>query len=269
MATENYEIREAESIFDYEKVVEFQQSIWGENATPLTQLIASRTHGGIVLLAMSQGQVIGFSYGFPGFKQQEVYLLSHMLAVHPAYRDKGLGRKLKLEQRKLALKNGYRKMVWTFDPLETRNAYLNLCKLGGYVKTYIKNYYGIMNDPLNFGMPSDRFLLEWDLDSSKALAAIQGELDVSGWSEFPVLYEVSYKNELPVPVEVIEKKGSDTYLIPVPVDIQSIKLQNLELAKAWRHHIRDAISEKFQEGYRIEGIIRSKSDVVNAYVLIK
>jgi predicted GNAT superfamily acetyltransferase len=269
MTASDYEIRAVESIEDIRKAVEFQQLIWGENATPLTQLVAVMHHGGIVLTAESQGQIIGFSYGFPGYKGRDVYLLSHMLAIHPEYRDRGIGRQLKLEQRNWAMKNGYGKMVWTYDPLETRNAYLNLCKLGGYVKNYVENYYGIMNDKLNFGMPTDRFVLEWDLDSPKAHMAMHGHLDVSGWSGFPTLYGVSYLNGLPAPDEEIREMGSDHCLAPVPSDIQSIKSQNFELAVAWRHRIRSAVSAKFQEGYRIEGIIRSASDAVNAYVLIR
>jgi predicted GNAT superfamily acetyltransferase len=269
VTAEHYEIREASTLEDFEKAVAFQQIIWGENIASLTHMIAAGSHGGAVLLAVSHGEVIGFSYGFSGYKNGEAYLVSHMLAIHPDARDKGIGRKLKLEQRKWALEHGYDKMVWTFDPLETRNANLNLCKLGGYVKTYIENYYGFMNDKLNTGMPTDRFLLEWDLNSPKALAAIEGRLDSSKWNGFPSLFGVSYTNELPVPDEVIKETDSDQCLLPVPSAFQSIKLQNLELALAWRYQIRSLLTAKLKMGFRVEGIIRTASDSVNSYVLIR
>src|SRR5208282_3823203 len=107
-----------------------------------------------------------------GFADGTVFLHSHMTGVHGDYRDRGVGRALKLFQREEALGRGIRVIVWTFDPLETRNAHFNLNRLGAISRKYLPNLYGLTTSPLHWGLPTDRLWAEWQLDSQRVVAAV-------------------------------------------------------------------------------------------------
>ena len=124
--------------------------------------------------------MVGFAFSLPGVKNGAgkpwPYLHSHMLAVRDGYRNRGLGAQLKLKQRDEALSRGIRHMEWTFDPLEIKNAFLNIHKLGAVVCAYFVDFYGISSSRLQGGLPTDRLLAEWRLDSPRVTAALQGSL---------------------------------------------------------------------------------------------
>jgi predicted GNAT superfamily acetyltransferase len=122
--------------------------------------------------------MVGFVFSLPGAKTgkdgAKPYLHSHMLAVKEAYRNRGLGRQLKLEQRLDALSRGIRYMEWTFDPLEIKNAFLNISRLGATVRKYCENFYGVSSSRLQGGLPTDRLVAEWRLDSPRVRAILEG-----------------------------------------------------------------------------------------------
>jgi predicted GNAT superfamily acetyltransferase len=127
------------------RVEELQKEVWGisdRDITPLTQLVAAREAGGILLGAFDGAVLAGFAYGFIGYEQGEMTLHSHMLAVKPAYRNRNLGYRLKLAQREQALERGIERMTWTFDPLQSLNAHFNFSKLGVISDQYKINFYG-------------------------------------------------------------------------------------------------------------------------------
>ena len=127
--------------------------------------------------------IVGFAISFPGMKtgihsgngKPQAYLHSHMLAVRERYRDRGVGAQLKLEQRREALSRGIRLMEWTFDPLEIKNAHLNIHKLGAVVRSYLVNFYGVSSSRLQGGLPTDRLVAEWYLDSDRVKQALEGQ----------------------------------------------------------------------------------------------
>ncbi len=115
----------------------------------------------------SDNELIGFALAIPGMRNGHSYLHSHMLAVRQQYRNGGLGRRMKLHQREDALSRGFELMEWTFDPLEIKNAYLNIEKLGAIARRYNVNQYGITSSPLQGGLPTDRLVAEWWLKSER------------------------------------------------------------------------------------------------------
>jgi len=261
--------RSVTDVKEIEEIIALQQMIWGAGVVPLGQLIAAAHNGGVVIGAYLHEKLIGFCYGFPGYRSGENYLYSHMLGIHPDYRDLGMGHQLKFEQRTIALANGYNKMVWTYDPLESRNAYLNLCKLGAYVKTYVESYYGEMNDQINRGLPSDRCIVEWKLNSNRALAAIKGpSLEEEGWKTYDRLINWELCGVKPVPVSLKNAGNKSGYLIPVPTSIQSLKQSDIELASEWRYALREQFCDAFAKGYAAVGLIRS-DEPVQYYVIEK
>ncbi len=145
-------------------VEDIQRAAWGmadRGIVPAEQIRAVVHNGGLLLLASVDGVPVGFCYGFVGLDEGRPILCSHMLAVLPEAQSQGIGRALKLAQRQHAGARGFTAITWTFDPLQARNAYLNLRRLGAVVRRYHVDHYGPMDDAINAGLPTDRLLAEW------------------------------------------------------------------------------------------------------------
>jgi predicted GNAT superfamily acetyltransferase len=150
-------------------------------------VVASIT-GGQVLGAFDGERLVGYTLAVIGLRENMIYLHSHQTGVCAEYRDRGVGRLLKLFQREEALGRGIRWIEWTFDPLELKNAHFNLNRLGAICRRYIKNLYGVTTSPLHRGIPTDRLVAEWRLDSKRVIAAINELAAVA--AEAPVAIEV-------------------------------------------------------------------------------
>lgn len=163
---------------EFQQAVDLQQKIWGFSEIdllPVRLFVVAGKIGGCSFGAFDNGRMIGFCLGIPGLKPKgKGYLHSHMLGVLPEYSNHGLGRALKLAQRSDALDRGIDLIEWTFDPLEVKNAYFNIEKLGALVRRYVPNQYGITSSALQGGLPSDRCTAEWWIDDDRARAAIDG-----------------------------------------------------------------------------------------------
>ena len=170
------QVRKCETLEEFHGCVELQRRIWGEadlEVEPVTLFVVAAHTGGQVLGAFADDRMIGYTLAVVGLRDGALYLHSHMTGVEAEYRDRGVGRMLKLFQRDEALSRGIRLIQWTFDPLELRNAYFNLNRLGAISRKYLPNLYGTTTSPLHRGLATDRLLVEWRLDSSRAVAAIQ------------------------------------------------------------------------------------------------
>jgi predicted GNAT superfamily acetyltransferase len=169
-------VRKCEALDEFHACVELQRSIWGEadlEVEPSTMFVVAHHTGGQVLGAFDGERLIGYTLAVVGLRDGRPYLHSHMTGVDSAYRDRGVGRMLKLFQRDDALGRGIRLIQWTFDPFELRNAHFNLNRLGAISRTYLPNLYGKTTSPLHRGMPTDRLLAEWHLDSRRVVAALE------------------------------------------------------------------------------------------------
>ena len=172
------EIRQLFHLEEFEDVLQLQKTIWSFDdieLLPLRFLVVVSKVGGHVFGAYDAGRMIGFCFAIPGIKPDgRPYLHSHMLGVMPAYRNAQVGRRLKLRQREDALARGISLIEWTFDPLELKNANLNIEKLGAIVRRYSPNQYGTTSSPLHGGLPTDRCIAEWWIDSPRVHAVMQG-----------------------------------------------------------------------------------------------
>ena len=156
--------------------VGLQKEVWNftdVELVPLRMFVVAEKIGGQVIGAFDQRQIVGFAFSIPGYRAGHPYLHSHMLAVRTTYRNAGLGRLLKLSQRDEALARGIELMEWTFDPLEIKNAYLNIEKLGAIARRYNVNQYGITSSPLQGGLPTDRLVAEWWLKSQRVVTLLE------------------------------------------------------------------------------------------------
>jgi predicted GNAT superfamily acetyltransferase len=234
-------IRKCESLDEFHGCVELQREIWGEadlEVEPATMFVVAAHTGGQVLGAFDGDRLVGYTLAVVGLRDGAPYLHSHMTGVHREYRDRGVGRMLKLFQRDEALGRGIRLIQWTFDPLELRNAHFNLNRLGAICRKYQPNLYGVTTSPLHRGLQTDRLVAEWHLDSTRVVAAI-GDL-----AKEPV--EAPAIIELPAELERWQREDSD------------------EVGKI-QARVREEFTEWFAKGYAAVAIRTSPGN--RAYLL--
>src|SRR5277367_4289155 len=239
--SEGIVVRKCAGIEEFQLCVDLQKEIWGEEdieVEPATLFVVAAETGGQVLGAFDGPRLVGFTLALVGYTNGTVFLHSHMTGVLEKYRDRGVGRALKLFQREEALGRGIRLIVWTFDPLETRNAHFNLNRLGAIARKYLPNHYGVTSSPLHLGLATDRLLAEWHLDSARVIAAIGGL--ASDPVEAPATIEL--------PAELDRWKQNDT--------AQVAKVQA---------HIREEFMALFARGYAAIGMRRTATGT--AYLL--
>jgi predicted GNAT superfamily acetyltransferase len=230
-----------------------QMAIWGADQTwvaPSHVLYIAADSGGIVMGAYKDGVLVGFVLGFLGRHEDRLYHASHMLGIHPAYQLHGIGAALKWRQREEALGQGLDLMTWTFDPLEARNAYFNLHKLGAIARVYREDLYGAMTDDLNRGLPSDRLMIEWHL------RRLSGPLSLP---EPPVSLLVSHGSW----PEIQPVQEGRPLTVFIPRHMQEIKRRDPKAALRWRLAVREALTWAFSRGY----VARDFRD--GAYLLTK
>jgi predicted GNAT superfamily acetyltransferase len=172
---ETVAVRRCETLAELRACFALQKEVWkfeDADLIPVRMFVVAGKIGGHVIGAFDNDVLVGFAVAIPGVRNGHSYLHSHMLAVREQYRNSGLGRKIKLYQREDALARGFELMEWTFDPLEIKNAYLNIEKLGAIARRYNMNQYGITSSPLQGGLPTDRLVAEWWLKSARVQAAL-------------------------------------------------------------------------------------------------
>ena len=201
--------------------MQLQVETWGYDATdiiPRKAFLVMQKVGGQVLGAFDTdlpgaaaegdaASMVGFSLSLPGVKfgsnspdgKAHPYIHSHMLAVKDGYRNRGLGVQLKLAQRSDALARGITHIEWTFDPVEIKNAFLNISKLGAIVRRYSENFYGVSSSRLQGGLPTDRLVAEWELDSARVKSTLEGKPPV----------DLIVEERICVPAAIYQWKASD------------------------------------------------------------
>lgn len=236
------EIEQLSGIARAREVEKLQMEIWSAAEgwiVPSHVLLIVSDYGGILLGARVDGILAGFVLGFLARNQDRYFHASHMLGVLPGYRRHGIGAALKRYQREVAREQGLDLMRWTFDPLEARNAYLNLHKLGAVCREYRHDYYGPMQDALNRDLPSDRLLVEWDLRAPERRPELDGAPQT-------ILRNREGSPELQTDAVV----AGPPLAIEIPSDVQTIKSEAPELALSWRLAVRQAFSVALSQGYQ-------------------
>jgi predicted GNAT superfamily acetyltransferase len=174
------QLRNCTEVEEFHACVALQKEVWGFDdidLVPLRIFSLAPKIGGQAIGAWDGETLVGYAFSIPAMRGGHSYLHSHMLAVKAEYRNSGVGRQLKLFQREDAIARGYELIEWTFDPLEIKNSYLNLVRLGAVVRRYNINQYGISTSPLWGGLPTDRLVAEWWLKSKRVESLLAtGEL---------------------------------------------------------------------------------------------
>ena len=218
------EVRALTAHHEFREAVELQRQIWSFDdieLVPARLFVVATKIGGQVLGAFDGARMVGFCIALPGVAPDGVaYLHSHMLGVLPEYRNSGIGRALKLAQRDDALSRGIGLVEWTFDPLELKNAFFNIERLGAIARRYVHNQYGATSSPLHGGLPTDRCVAEW-------------------WLRLP------------------RQASLPTIRISVPANIADVRVSNPERARAIQSTTADALERAFADGLAVIGFERT------------
>lgn len=257
-------IRELKTMPEIDATVDLQRAVWGmrdvEVSSPHT-LRAIVHSGGAVFGAMLEGALVGFCFGFGAPRAGELWLWSHMAAVHPDFQGRGIGFRLKQAQRLWALERGFRWMAWTFDPLQAGNANFNFNRLGVTARAYSADHYGEMQDGLNAGLASDRLEAQWELAAPRVHAlAAGGEASLAGPTPFDIaetrkLVYVDKGGE--IQREHPEFSDDMKYGIEIPAKIAELKRRDIKRAKEWQLHLREAMIELLAADYIVSGFART------------
>lgn len=260
--------RRLESTEEFRAVVEVERDAWGltaDNTVPAPILRAFQDNGGLVLGAFEGPRLVGFTMGFLGREEGATFLYSHMTAVRRELQNRGLGLELKLYQREEALAEGLEEIRWTFDPLESRNAQLNIRRLGGLPDRYLPHYYGALEDSLNEGLETDRFRLVWRIASPRVRERIAAPPadpahDLEEWKASIPLCETALRpSGARFPFRAHAPEGP-LVNVEIPADLGRLKTADPGSARHWRAVTREAFRGALDRGYRVDDFASLRID---------
>jgi predicted GNAT superfamily acetyltransferase len=230
--------------------------VWGSVGVGSEVLSVTQKYGGVVLGAVAKGELLGFLYAFLGRYHGGLIHWSHMMAVEKGHRDKGLGFRMKLAHRKLALQEGIKSICWTYDPLQSRNAALNIARLGVRVEEYLPDCYGRFPSVIEKGLPSDRFVVNWQIGSAHVARCLHGP------PLRPTNLNLPRMNETRRNAEgfIVNRGFSFSFVEPrllleIPTNTDEMRVRALKLARQWRLETRRMFQRAFESGCRVSDFV--------------
>lgn len=253
----------------------FQTTFFGRgDIIPYHVLIAFQEIGGVVLVAYDQNsRPIGLLCGYSSFKNGEVFHYIHFCGVLPEYINTDLSKQLRIMAREYLLEEGIHQAMWLIDPLNPIEAYTSIHKLGGIAREYIRNFYGLMRDPQNRGLESDRLVIRWNLDSKEVKEKLsreaEEEVDEVNLDKLEksvlVVRDRSFKRILDCRLNL----NNDKFCIEIPTNIESMKKRDLSVAIEWREATRKIFEHYLPRGYAVTEVLKDSRDDSCYYILEK
>jgi predicted GNAT superfamily acetyltransferase len=267
-STTTWTIRLLDTAEEMAAVESLQSLVWDAadlDVVPKDMLLAVIHNGGLAIGAFAGEVLIGAVFGFPGFYQTpdgpRLKHHSHLLAVHPDWRTEGIGFALKRAQWQMVRKQGIDRVTWTYDPLMSRNAHLNISRLGAVCNTYVRLAYGQMLDGLNAGLDSDRFQVDWWLNTRRVERRLSRRsrppltLEHYRAAEATLLEADRPGEPTPRPPAQIPPLTGTLLLLEIPHDLLALKAANLSLAQGWRSFTREVFENAFEAGYLVTDFV--------------
>jgi predicted GNAT superfamily acetyltransferase len=250
------EIRVIEKTEELKKCETAQKSIWGGLSVAAEVMLVTQKAGGAVLGAFVKSKLVGFIYALLARRNGQIIHWSHMMGIFPGYRSQGLGLQLKLAHRELALSQGIKSICWTYDPLQSRNASLNLIKLGARVEEYVANYYGRFHSSIEHGLPSDRFVVNWPIASRTIARRLAGGKSRIEIPDVPKINLTATNDRgFLVNRKIDFSQQEPKLLVEIPADTDLMRANALELARSWRIQTREIFLGYFSKGYSVRGFL--------------
>jgi predicted GNAT superfamily acetyltransferase len=248
-------IRLARERADFDTCVLLQKAVWGLadlEVTSALQLVAGTHAGGILQLAEDEdGTALGFAYAFPALRGGIAHLHSDMLAVLPEHQQKGVGVRLKWAQRDEAMARGVALVTWTFDPLQARNANLNLRRLGAVAGEFVADFYGRTTASLHHGLPTDRLIVRWDLNAPRVreLVSDGDPLRTVPTPAAPRINDVKWQAGWPVSSEPRLELDQPELLLEIPPEWDVLCQAAPRMAADWQSKVGRAFQAYLARGY--------------------
>ena len=246
------EVRLLKKLEEYRACERIQVHVWGAPGATSEVLIATQKFGGALIGAFVDGKVVGFIYAFLAEYHGRLVHWSHMMAVEAKYRDQGLGLKMKLVHRQVALERGIKSICWTFDPLQSRNARLNISRLGALPEEYVPDCYGRFPSLLEKGLPSDRWVVNWRISTARVEKRLRGETPTFD----PALPRVNetwlnpqgFPQNKAIDLQLTHRR----LLVETPTQTHAMRANAMPLARRWRMEARRIFQHYLARGYRVE-----------------
>lgn len=276
------DFRTLTTVGEFTQVLALEQRIWGcttaDDAVPVMMLLVSSRIGGLVVGAHDEGRLVGFAYAMPGVRDGRPFQWSHMLGVDPAWREAGVGRRLKLEQRRLVMASGLDLIAWTFDPLQAANAHLNFAKLGTIAREYDEEAYPDSTSALHAGTPTDRLVAEWWLRSER----VERRLEEAARGGAAGAEDRRRAVDAATPVNRVregkrwlEPAGHDLSVeaaalaVTIPTGFTEMQQQDLPLATAWRLATREIFEALLSRGCVVDDFVLDRAALRGTYLLTR
>ena len=264
-------IRLLETPEEMTAVEALQGMVWPSpdlDIVPKDMFLAAVHNGGLVIGAFVEQKLIGAVFGFPGFYPTpdgpRLKHCSHLLGILPDWQNRGVGFALKRAQWQMVRKQGIDCITWTYDPLLSRNAHLNIARLGAVCNTYLRSEYGEMRDTLNIGLPSDRFQVDWWLNTKRVERRLSRHsrpiltLDHYRSAAVTLLAAHTNRGPFPFPPEETPPLTGSLLLVEIPSDFSILKINDLSLARDWRFYSREIFERAFTAGYLVTDFIHDQ-----------
>ncbi len=253
------EIRRLRSLAEYRECERLQMQVWGNLGVGSEVLQVTQKYGGVVLGALEKGNLLGFLYAFLGRYHGRLVHWSHMMAVDKHHRDQGLGYKMKLVHRELALQEGVKSICWTYDPLQSRNAALNIARLGGQVEEYLEDCYGRFPSVIEKGLASDRFVVRWQIGSTHVARCLRAPSLRPADLSLPRINETRCNQEgFRVNHRLNPSFTTPRLLLEIPANTDEMRIRALKLAQRWRLESRRMFQHAFKSGCRVAGFVTTE-----------
>jgi predicted GNAT superfamily acetyltransferase len=252
------EVRPLKDLDEIRQCERIQSHTWGAPGVTSEALLAAQKYGGALIGTLIGGRVVGFIFAFLAQYHGRRAHWSHMMAVEARYRDQGFGFKMKLVHRQFALAHGIKSICWTFDPLQSRNACLNISRLGALAEEYVPDCYGRFPSPLEGGLPSDRWVVNWRISTARVGARLRGKV-----SPFdPALPRVNdtrpnaagFAQNRAIRLDLTDRR----LLVEIPSNTEAMRAESMPLARRWRSEARHTFQHYLARGYRVEDFFPPK-----------
>ncbi len=258
-------IRPLKGYNEFRECERIQKTVWGSLGVSSEVMTVTQKFGGAVLGAFLRGRMVGFLYAFLARRNGRLIHWSHMMGVESAFRDRGLGFRMKLAHRRLALDRGIKSICWTYDPLQSRNAALNITRLGAQVEEFVPDCYGRFPSRIEKGLPSDRFVVNWRIASpwverrlkqGRRHATSNGPGHGQDHLSLPRVNETRSN-----PKGLLENQRIFLHLrwprllVEIPTNTDQIRERSFDLARRWRFQSRKIFGQYLSAGYRVDSFL--------------